>query len=132
MPHHGPMDPVHAQESSRATAQRNFQVLIYRKIPKAETTYKEFNLSRHSCYLSDCSEDSKMRRVRLMKQVQARLTSKHVSTVLVLFLDILSTAAANKIIDTEFYDKAFDYIVEQVLEVHKNISQKKSPYACAT
>ena len=36
------------------------------------------------------------------------------------------------IIDTEIYDKAFDYFVTQVLGVHKNIAQKWAPYACAT
>ena len=43
-----------------------------------------------------------------MKQVEARLPSQTVSTVLVVLLDIWSAAIAKTIIDTEIYDKAFD------------------------
>ena len=62
-----------------------------------------------------------------MKQVDARLPSQTFSTVLVLFLDILSAAVAKTIIDTEIYDKASDYFVERALEVRKKIAQKRVP-----
>ena len=35
-------------------------------------------------------------------------------------------------VDTEIYDKAFDYFVERVLEVRKKITQKQEPSECAT
>ena len=53
------------------------------------------------------------------------------STFLVVFLDIWYPAVAKKIIDTEIYDKTFNYFVEQVLEVDWKISQKQPPSACA-
>ena len=67
-----------------------------------------------------------------MTQVKARLLSKTVLAVLFVFLDIQYEAVSKTIIDTEIYDNPFDYFVEQVLEVRKKISQKLSPYACAT
>ena len=44
-----------------------FQVLIYGEITKEATTYNDFELSRRSSRSSECSEDSKKRRVNLMK-----------------------------------------------------------------
>ena len=55
--------------------------------------------------------------VSLIKQAEARLPSLKKSTFLVVFLDIWYPAVAKKIIDTEIYDKTFNYFVEQVLEV---------------
>ena len=65
------------------------QVLIYRDRPKSATIYKYFKLSRRSCRFSECSEDSKKCRVRLMKQVEALLPIKTGLTILVVLLDIL-------------------------------------------
>ena len=67
-----------------------------------------------------------------MKQVEGRLPSQNVSTVLVIFLGIWSASVAKKIIDTQIYDNDFDYFVEPVLEVCKKIYQKRAPYVCAT
>ena len=55
--------------------------------------------------------------VSLINQAEARLPSLKKSTFLVVFLDIWYPAVAKKIIDTEIYDKTFNYFVEQVLEV---------------
>ena len=66
-----------------------------------------------------------------MKQVELCLPIKTDSTVLVVFLDIQSAAVSKTIIDTEIYDNAFDYFVEQVLEVRKKISKIQAPSACA-
>ena len=49
--------------------------------------------------------------VRLVKQIEAQLPSQTVLTVLVLFLDIRSAAFSKTIIDTEIYDKSFEYFV---------------------
>ena len=46
--------------------------------------------------------------MRLIKQVEERLPSQTVSTVLVVFLDILYAEVSKIIIGTEIYDKAFD------------------------
>ena len=43
-----------------------------------------------------------------MNNVEARLTSQTVLTVLVVFLDICSGVVSKTIIDTEIYDNAFD------------------------
>ena len=67
-----------------------------------------------------------------MKQVEAHITSKNISTVLVVFRDIRAAAFAKTIIDIEIYDIAFDYFIKQVLEVCKNIAKKLAPSACAT
>ena len=67
-----------------------------------------------------------------MKQLEASLPSQKMRTVLVVFLYIWSAAVSKTIIDTEIYDKDFDYFVKQVLEVRKKIAQNKEPSACAT
>ena len=59
-----------------------------------------------------------------MKQVEARLPSQTVLNVMVVFLYIRYAEFSKTTIDTEIYDKAFDYFVTQVLGVHKNIAQK--------
>ena len=109
-----------------------FQVLMYHEQPKAATTYKDFKLYRSYIRFSECSDDSKKCRVRIIRQVEAYLPSQTVLTVLVIFLDIWSAAVSKTIIDTEIYDKDFDYFVKQVLEVRKKIAQNKEPSACAT
>ena len=62
---------------------------------------------------------------------EALLTSQTVSTVLVIFMEIRSTAFAKTIIDIEIFDNLFDYFSERFLEVSKKIAQKRAPYACA-
>ena len=67
-----------------------------------------------------------------MNQEESRLPSQTVFTVLVLSLDIKYAAVAKTIIDTEIHDKYFDFFFEQVLEVCKNITKKRSPFTFAT
>ena len=70
------------------------QVLIYHKSPKSSTTYRDFKLSRCYSRFSECSEDSKKYRVSFMRQVESRLPSQTVLSILVVFLDIRSAAVA--------------------------------------
>ena len=62
-----------------------------------------------------------------MNQVEARLHSKTVLAVLVVFLDIQSAAVAKKIIDTEIYDKYFDYFFDRIWMLIRKLLRSEHP-----